>query len=252
MSDNLGLTQLVQSQANKEVTINDQAGELDAAFTAGLAIAITSTNARTLTDTELRRHFFFDLDPDGGDPPGAAITLTVPAGISRGLFAVVNDTGFDVTVEIAGQALISPVVADGQAALLTSDGVNVRLAGGGGGAGGGSTFYDIGFLYSGGPPGASELLFKWIATRDLTLAVDFAGAVGHIGTNPTSTFDMDVTLDGASIGTISVSTGGVLTFTTTSGTAKSVTAGQRLEVVAPGSADATAADIAVTFTATID
>ena len=74
--------------------------------------------------------------------------------------------------------------------------------------------------------------------------------MGHIGTNPTSTFDMDVTLDGSSIGTISVSTGGVLAFTTTSGTEKSVAAGQRFEVVAPGSADATAADIALTFTAT--
>ena len=251
MSNNLALSQVAAAQNQKEVTINDQAGQLDAALTASLALAIDSTNARTLTSTELRRHFFFDLDPDG-DPPAAAITLTVPSGISRGLFAVINDTGFDVTVEITGQALTAPMIADGEAALLTSDGVNVRLAGGGGGLGGGSTFYDIGFLYSGGPPGASELLFKWIATRDLTVPADFSGAVSHIGTNPTSTFDMDVTLDGASIGTISVSTGGVFTFTTTSGTAKSVIAGQRLEVVAPGPADATAADIAVAFTATID
>ena len=164
---------------------------------------------------------------------------------------MINDTGFDVTVEITGQALTPPTIADGEAALLTSDGVNVRLAGGGGGLGGSSTFYDIGFLYAGGPPGASELLFKWIATRDLTLPADFSGTAGHIGTNPASTFDMDVTLDGSSIGTISVSTGGVFTFTTTGGTAKAVTAGQRLEVVAPGSADATAADIALTFTAAI-
>ena len=252
MSNNLSLSQVAAAQNQKEVTINDQAGQLDAALTARLAIAIDSTNARILTDTELRRFFFFDLDPDGGDPPDAAITLSVPAGISRGLFAVINDTGFDVTVEITGQALTAPTIADGEAALLTSDGVNVRLAGGGGGLGGGSTFYDIGFLYAGGPPGASELLFKWIATRDLTLPADFSGAVGHIGTNPTSTFDMDVTLDGSSIGTISLSTGGVFAFTTTSGTVKAVAAGQRLEVVAPASADATAADIALTLTATID
>jgi hypothetical protein len=251
MSNNLALSQVAAAQNQKEVTINDQAGQIDAALTARLAVTIDRTNARTLTDAELRRSFFFDLDPDG-DPPDAAITLTVPSGISRGLFAVINDTGFDVTVEITGQALTPPAVAEGEAALLTSDGVNVRLAGGGGGLGGGSAFYDIGFLYAGGPRGASELLFKWIATRDLTLPADFSGAVGHIGTNPTSTFDMDVTLDGSSIGTISVSTAGDFTFTTTSGTAKSVTAGQRLEGVAPGSADDTAADIALTFTAAID
>ena len=114
------------------MTINDQAGQLDAALTASLPLAIDSSNAYILSNSELRRHFFFDLDPDGGDAPDAAITLTVPSGISRGPFAVINDTGFDVTVEITGQALTPPTIADGQAALLTSDGVNVRLAGGGG------------------------------------------------------------------------------------------------------------------------
>jgi hypothetical protein len=43
----------------------------------------------------------------------------------------------------------------------------------------------------------------------------------------------------------------VFTFTTTGGTAKSMVAGQRLEVIAPASADATAADIAVTFAAVL-
>jgi hypothetical protein len=92
MSNNLDLSQIAASQANKHVTANDQAGELDAAITAKLALAIDSANARTLSDTELRRHFFFDLDPDGGDPPDAATTLSVPSGISRGPFAVINDT----------------------------------------------------------------------------------------------------------------------------------------------------------------
>jgi hypothetical protein len=127
VSNNLALSQVAASQNQKEVTIKDQAGELDAALTAKLAIAVTSSNARTLTNTELRRYFFFDLDPDGGDPPDGAITLTVPSGISRGLFAVINDTGFAVTVEITGQALMPPTIADGEAALLTSDGVNVPL-----------------------------------------------------------------------------------------------------------------------------
>ena len=35
------------------------------------------------------------------------------------------------TVAIIGQALTAPAVADSEAAILTSDGVNVRLAGGG-------------------------------------------------------------------------------------------------------------------------
>jgi hypothetical protein len=84
LSNNLNLSQIAAAQNQKEVTINDQAGQLDAALTARLALAIDSTNARTLTDTELRRYFFCDLDPDGGDPPAAAITLTLPGISVRG------------------------------------------------------------------------------------------------------------------------------------------------------------------------
>jgi hypothetical protein len=80
--------------------------------------------------------------------------------------------------------------------------------------------YDIGFFYGGGPPGSSELIFKHVAARDFQLPGNFFASEGHVGTNPTATFDMDVQLEGVSIGTISVSTGGVFTFTTTSGTAK--------------------------------
>jgi hypothetical protein len=43
----------------------------------------------------------------------------------------------------------------------------------------------------------------------------------------------------------------VVTFTTTGGTAKSMLAGDRLEVVAPASPDATAADIALTLAAAL-
>jgi VCBS repeat-containing protein len=78
-----------------------------------------------------------------------------------------------------------------------------------------------------------------------------AGSFGDIGTNPTAQFDMDVALEGASIGTISVATDGTFTFTTAGGTAKQIFAGERLEIVAPASADATAADIALTLAATI-
>jgi VCBS repeat-containing protein len=72
-----------------------------------------------------------------------------------------------------------------------------------------------------------------------------------IGTNPTAQFDMDVTLEGASIGTISVATDGTFTFTTDGGTAKSIAAGEVLTIIAPASADATAADIAVTLAAAL-
>ena len=134
MSDNLSLSQVTASQNNKEVTINDQAGELDAALTDTVTYGVTSSNARTLTDAEFQRFHFLTIDEDGGDPADAAITLTVPA-VKRGLFLLTNDTAFDVTVTISGQPVTAPVIAAGDVALLSCDGTNaLQPAAGSGGA----------------------------------------------------------------------------------------------------------------------
>ena len=65
MSSNLDLSQVAAAQDQKEVTINDMSGELDAALTDTVTYLITSTNARTLTNTELRRFNFITIDEDG-------------------------------------------------------------------------------------------------------------------------------------------------------------------------------------------
>jgi hypothetical protein len=107
VSINLNLDQLTGSQSNKHVTVNDANGQIDAAIT------VKTDNIFHITD--------------GAPVPTAAITLTVPA-VSRGMFVVVNETSFAVTVTISGQSLTAPVVATGSnnAVALTCDGVNVR------------------------------------------------------------------------------------------------------------------------------
>lgn len=247
MSNNLDLDQVSSGQANKETTINDQSGQLDAAMTEDLLVEVDNSNAATLTNDQFRRNQFFTIDEDGGTPATAAITITVPA-IKRGTFVVINDTAFDVTVEITSQPDTSPVVSAGDKALLSCDGTNVNQPAGGGSSG--SDFYDVAMAYDGGPPGSSEIMAKIAIVREVTFPADFSGSVGDIGTNPTATFDIDVQDDGGSIGTISISTGGVFTFTTVSGTAKVVAAGSILTFVAPASTDATAADFAATLLGT--
>lgn len=136
MSNNLDLSQVSAAQNQKEVTINMQSAQLDAAITAQLDVPIDDGNAKTLTNNEFRRNFLFHVTEDSPAPSGA-ITLTVPA-LSRGSFAVLNLTQEDVTVTINGQPLTAPVVAPGDnPALLTCDGVNVRLASSAGGSGSG-------------------------------------------------------------------------------------------------------------------
>jgi hypothetical protein len=58
MSNNLELAQVAAAQNQKEVTINDQAGQLDAGLTETLTIEIDGSNAYLLTAGHFRRHFF--------------------------------------------------------------------------------------------------------------------------------------------------------------------------------------------------
>jgi hypothetical protein len=273
MSNNLSLSQVAASQNQKEVTINDQAGELDAALTEVLSVVVDDANAATLTDAQFRRHFFVDVDPDT-TPPDGAVTIGVPA-IRRGLLAVRNNTAQIVTVSIDSQPLTSPAIAAGEAALLSCDGTNVRAEGGGGAAAfleladvpgaytghagrlvrvnAGETglefvahAYDFGFVKA-ETPSSSEVIGKVVIPRAITLPADLAGAAGHVDTNPTAQFDVDLTDGGASIGTISIATGGTFTFTTVDNTAKSIAAGSVVRFVAPASTDATVAGLAVTL-----
>jgi hypothetical protein len=83
MSNNLALSQVAAAQNQKEVTINDQAGELDAALTEVLTIEVDDSNAYLLTADQFRRHFFIVVT-EGSPAPSAAIAVQVPA-IRRGL-----------------------------------------------------------------------------------------------------------------------------------------------------------------------
>lgn len=115
-----------------------------------------------------------------------------------------------------------------------------------GGGGGGANAVDIGIFFPGGPPLSNQLIGKFVASRAFTFPADFAGAVGHIGTNPTGSFAITVSVGGASVGTITISAGGAFTFST-SATPVAVGIGDEIEFEAPGSTDLTAADIAFTL-----
>lgn len=116
-------------------------------------------------------------------------------------------------------------------------------------SGGGNTYYDLRFGFT-TTPVSDEVLDTILVGRELTFPADFTGSIGNVVTNPTATFDLDVKDDGTSIGTISISTGGVFTFTTVSNTEKVVAAGSVLTIVAPTTVDATVEDVAITLLGT--
>ncbi len=117
------------------------------------------------------------------------------------------------------------------------------------GSGSFSTFtipYDLAMAF-GGVPGNAEEMFAVVAVRDITLAANLASSSGDIGISATATTLLDVLDDGVSIGTISISTVDVFTFTTQGGTAKTILAGSLVTIVNQATADATAGDIRVTL-----
>lgn len=109
----------------------------------------------------------------------------------------------------------------------------------------GVTARTIAFFFTTTPTDA-EVLLLYTAAQAMTLADDFAGSVGDCGTNPTSSFAMDVQVNGVSVGTITIATVGTFTFAT-SGGAVSLAIGDVVKVVGPGTADVTCANVSISL-----
>lgn len=233
-----------QSSNDADAALGNAIGELTAVdFTSGNvsmsaatyrgAMVFYPTNLstnRTLTLPAVKKMFIFDnrdstdsvtLKKTDGNSPETATSIVVEAGE---LFLGYTD---GTASGLFGAILVS----------ATSGGVTLP--------------YDIPLSFA-GTPTAGQLIGKVIAVRDIDFEANFSGSSGHVGTNPGATFAIDVQDDGASIGTLSVSTGGAFTFTTSGGTAKTVAAGSRIEFYAPANspAEATVAKIAATLAGT--
>lgn len=109
--------------------------------------------------------------------------------------------------------------------------------------------YDLS-LYVQGQPTATLHVYSLMMARAVTMPANLVGSYGFVATNPASTAAFDAKKNGTTCATASISTSGVFTFTTTGGTSVSFAAGDRLDIYAPGTADATLADIAVTLSLT--
>ncbi len=105
--------------------------------------------------------------------------------------------------------------------------------------------FSVGIAFTSTPTG-SEVLALYTFAEAVTFLDDWAGAVGDVGTNPTSSFVLDVQKNGSAVGTVTISTGGAFTFATT-GAAVSFAIGDQIKIIAPVTADATVANVSITF-----
>lgn len=109
---------------------------------------------------------------------------------------------------------------------------------------------DISAFYPGAPTASAKILRIPVA-RAVTFPANFSGSYAKAGTAATGSTAFDVQKNGGSIGTITFdAAGSSATFTTSGGTAQTLAAGDVLAIIAPGSADATLADIGFTLAGT--
>lgn len=117
----------------------------------------------------------------------------------------------------------------------------------------GTGVYFVPFGFSTAPTADEILLLHTFATP-VTFADEFSGSYGNVGVNPASTFTFTVKKRTAAgvlttVGTITVTSGGAITFSTSGGTV-SFAVGDQIQVVAQTGVDAIA-NVSFTLAGTI-
>jgi hypothetical protein len=131
MTNNLDLAQVAPSQNNKETTINDQAGQLDAALTDRVDVSLTDASSPlSLTDAQALRCMVLKFT---GTNPGSDFAVHCPT--NKKLYVLWNTTAETVTFKTpSGTGVtLAAVDVDPVLSLVCCDGTNVlELASGGG------------------------------------------------------------------------------------------------------------------------
>lgn len=188
---------------------------------------------------------------------GKLVTLS-NAGAIAGTLDSTAGNGYFVTISVigAGTATLTPstgningvaslAVNTGQSCTLFLDGTNwfsvfILSAA--------ANPYDIAIPLVGKMDPASTYLIITF-TRPVTLPGNLVGSQGKVLTNPTATTTYSLAKNGATFGTVVISTSGAFTFTTTSGAAVTFAAGDYLTLLSP-TPDLTLSDFEVTLAGT--
>lgn len=129
MSNNLNGVRIADNQTSgHHRTANEALNRLDAGLTDGFSIGVTSSNAYTVTATELRSGFHFIIE-DGDTSASANFTIAIPAAVERGLTFWRNTLAYRATLSISGQTAPAVVIPPGGYALVECDGTDARLVG---------------------------------------------------------------------------------------------------------------------------
>lgn len=232
VSSILAITQLASNQAQAFTVTNEAVTALEQASNAALDLDLLSAN-KTISITEMTRNVLFRLKNNT-----VARTVTFPARLldpadsatpyTKRLVVVHNTGSATATISINTTGPTTITMAADEKALVyleasSSAGVVTKLLSSTGAGGGGGGVFTLGAFV----PGALTVgsLVRYVVAEAITLADDVTGSYGSVVTPPSSAQALEVYRNATQIGTVSISTGGVFTFST-SGTGN--------EVFAPG------------------
>jgi len=180
---------------------------------------------------------------------GGTIVLTLPDNLlTDDLWTpVVNKGVGTVSFATSGTATVTPADASlDNTALAAGSITNATLHHVGGGVWhlyiGSPQIYDTQLGFNGVPAANAE--DRILAGRQFVIDSADPGEL-IVGTNPTSSWVLDIQVEGVSVGDVTVNTSGVPTWGIASDVV--VERGEVLSLVAPGTPDATAADVLVAF-----
>lgn len=241
----LGIDQVAENQHSKHITINDAFNALEAASNAPIAVDMTAANV-TMTEAVFTSGFVFNATGHS-----VSRTLTFPATVnavaSKRTIIITNGGTADLLIKSGAGA--TTTLAAGTKAMITivSTVITVLFQSGGSGTTGDEAI--IGIFVPDQPDVSAEIV-RHPMVRAIQFPANFSGSRGSVRVNPTGTSTLGVFKDGASVGSIQISTGGAFTFTSSGGLAVDFAVGQVLTIVAPNPQDATLADIGFTLKGT--
>ena len=239
-SPNLAIPHIAAAQNQKEVTANDAFDRLDEAITGRLQLDFASGDI-TLTASQFRRHVAFAaLDVVAGRE------LLLPA--IRRLVLIDNTAGGAALAVRQGSTTVT--VPAGASQLLHATGTTGGLVAAAPAtqAGAATAPFDIA-LYFPGQPEAAERLLKLEVARGFSLPADLAGSRGHADTPATAVAELAILKNGAAAGSITFAAASQdAAFSLAGGLG--LVPGDRLELVAPATQDATLAGLAFTLIGT--
>jgi hypothetical protein len=275
VSNNLNLSQVAAAQNQKEVTINDQAAQLDAALTEQCVADVAAGNV-ALTATHYRRAVH--IKAIGAATSGRTVTLQAIKKLS-----IISNWSTTDSVDFGlGTATITLGPAEQAAnptmALVYTDGTANGLFAVNSGIGGGSidALDDIGdvdisglqagdmlrrngsnqwvaertpFLLSMFIPGLhgnGALMAQIVFDRIVAFDEDLPGSAGYAQAAAAAETVLDIQKNGANVGTITFTdAGNAATFALAGGA--SFAAGDRLAIINENPADSTLADLSITL-----